>query len=151
VRSANAICSVKLELETFRYSQHQDPADPATQSRWPRPARPARPGKGSWWASQAGSTLGIARAALFAGRAEVEYPSELSFFLKLREEITDRALTIVDGWVSIQDALAIRVDPDRLREMAVPRELIPTTTKKELDHDENQFSRCGQHSLCQKI
>jgi hypothetical protein len=30
-------------------------------------------------------------------------------------------LTIVDGWVSIQDALAIRVDPDRLREMAVSR------------------------------
>jgi L-alanine-DL-glutamate epimerase-like enolase superfamily enzyme len=110
----------ELELETFDILNIKTPRTGYTES-LAMASQAAQAGKGIMVGSQAGSTLGIARAALFAGRAEVEYPSELSFFLKLREEITDRALTIVDGWVSIQDALAIRVDPDRLREMAVPR------------------------------
>jgi hypothetical protein len=43
----------------------------------------------------------------------------LSFFLKLREEITDRPLTLVDGWLTVREALAVRIDPVRLRAMAV--------------------------------
>ncbi len=69
-------------------------------------------GKGIMVGSQAGSTIGIARAAIFAALPGIEHPSELSFFLKLREEITDRAPA---GWLALPmaawlmaDALAVR-------------------------------------------
>lgn len=108
----------ELELDTFDILNIKTPRTGYTESlAMVELAR--RAGKGVMVGSQAGSTLGTARAALFAARAEIEHPSELSFFLKLREEITDRPLTIVDGWLSIQEALAVRVDRDRLREMTL--------------------------------
>jgi hypothetical protein len=76
-------------------------------------------GKGIMVGSQAGSTIGAARSAILAALPQIEHPSELSFFLKLREEITDRSLTLLDGWLAVDDALAVRIDPDRLREMAM--------------------------------
>jgi L-alanine-DL-glutamate epimerase-like enolase superfamily enzyme len=108
----------ELELDTFDILNIKTPRTGYTESlAMVELAR--RAGKGVMVGSQAGSTIGAARAAIFAARAEVKHPSELSFFLKLREEITDRPLTIVDGWLSIQEALTVRVDRDRLREMAV--------------------------------
>jgi len=74
-------------------------------------------GKGIMVGSQASAGLGTARAALFAARAEVEHPSELSFPLKLRADIIDGRLPIHDGWLNTADALAVRVDPALLREM----------------------------------
>jgi hypothetical protein len=66
--------------------------------------------------------LGTARAALFAARAEVEHPSELSFPLKLRADIVNGALPLADGWLAIADALAVQVDFDLLREMQADKE-----------------------------
>ena len=108
----------ELELDTFDVLNIKTPRTGYTESLAMVEAACAA-GKGVMVGSQAGSTIGTARAAIFAARAEVEHPSELSFFLKLREEITDRCLTLVDGWLSVEEALAVRVDPARLREMAV--------------------------------
>lgn len=108
----------ELELDTFDILNVKTPRTGYTES-LAMAAAACKAGKGVMVGSQAGSTIGTARAAVFAARAEVEHPSELSFFLKLREEITDRRMRLVDGWLSVEEALAVRVDPDRLREMAV--------------------------------
>lgn len=108
----------ELELDTFDVLNIKTPRTGYTESLAMVEAACAA-GKGVMVGSQASSTLGTARAAIFAARVEVEHPSELSFFLKLREEITDRRLTLVEGWLSVEEALAVRIDPARLREMAV--------------------------------
>ena len=69
--------------------------------------------------SQAGSAIGTARAALFAALPGVEHPSELSFFLKLQEEIVAQPMPIRDGYITLTDALAVQVDPDLLRAATV--------------------------------
>lgn len=76
-------------------------------------------GKGVMVGSQAGSALGTARAGLFAALPGVAHPSELSFFLKLREDIVPRPPLIRDGFVRVADLLALRVDDDLLRDAAV--------------------------------
>lgn len=79
-------------------------------------ARARAAGKGVMVGSQAGSTIGVARAAIFAALPGIEHPSELSFFLKLRQDIVERPLTLHDGYLALADALAVRVDPALLRE-----------------------------------
>jgi L-alanine-DL-glutamate epimerase-like enolase superfamily enzyme len=108
----------ELELDTFDILNIKTPRTGYTES-LAMSRQAAAAGKGIMVGSQAGSTIGTARAAIFAARPEIAHPSELSFFLKLREEITDRPLTLDDGWLSVSDALAVRVDPDRLRALAV--------------------------------
>jgi L-alanine-DL-glutamate epimerase-like enolase superfamily enzyme len=108
----------ELELGTFDILNIKTPRTGYTES-LAMSRQAAAAGKGIMVGSQAGSTIGTARAAIFAARPEIAHPSELSFFLKLREEITDRPLTLDDGWLSVSDALAVRVDPDRLRALAV--------------------------------
>lgn len=76
-------------------------------------------GKGVMVGSQASSTLGTARAGLFAAVPGIEHPSELSFFLKLKEEIVAEPLTIHEGYLLVADLLNVRVDADLLREAAV--------------------------------
>ncbi len=76
-------------------------------------------GKGVMIGSQAGSTIGIARAAIFAALPGVTHPSELSFFLKLKQDIVERPLTLCDGFLSLADALAVRIDPALLRAATV--------------------------------
>jgi hypothetical protein len=81
--------------------------------------RATRAGKGVMIGSQASTTLGTARAGLFAARPEVEHPSELSFFLKLTDEIVTEPLTLRDGWLEVAALERTRVDPARLRRLAV--------------------------------
>jgi hypothetical protein len=69
--------------------------------------------------SQAGSTIGIARAAVFAALPGIEHPSELSFFLKLKQDIVTQPLALHDGCLALADALAVRVDAALLRAAAV--------------------------------
>ncbi|MBE2238520.1 MAG: enolase [Caldilineaceae bacterium] len=108
----------ELELDTFDILNIKTPRTGYTAS-LAMAALAHGHAKGIMVGSQAGSTIGAARAAIFAARPEVAHPSELSFFLKLREEITDRPLTLVDGWLTVREALAVRIDPVRLRAMAV--------------------------------
>jgi L-alanine-DL-glutamate epimerase-like enolase superfamily enzyme len=81
--------------------------------------RAMRAGKGVMVGSQASTTLGTARAGLFAARPEVEHPSELSFFLKLTDEIVAEPLTLRDGWLEVAALERVRIDPERLRRLAV--------------------------------
>lgn len=76
-------------------------------------------GKGVMVGSQASTTLGTARAALVAGLPGVEYPSELSFFLRLEDEIVDRVLEIRDGRLDLDQVAAIRIDESRLRKFSL--------------------------------
>lgn len=108
----------ELEMDTFDILNIKSPRTGYTESLLMAKVASAA-GKGIMVGSQAGSTIGTARAAIFAARPEIEHPSELSFFLKLREEITDQALVLVDGWLDVRAALAVRIDPARLRAMTV--------------------------------
>ncbi|MEZ4707435.1 MAG: enolase C-terminal domain-like protein [Caldilineaceae bacterium] len=71
--------------------------------------------KGVMIGSQASAGLGTARAGLFAALPSIEHPSELSFFLKLKEDIINRPIPIVDGYVTLADLLAVEVDEELLR------------------------------------
>ncbi len=77
----------------------------------------AAAGKGVMIGSQASTTLGTIHAAILSSRAEVTHPSELSFFLKLEQDITTRVPRIDDGYFDLEDALGIVVDDAKL-EMA---------------------------------
>lgn len=73
-------------------------------------------GKGIMIGSQASAGVGTIHAALFAGRAGIDHPSELSFFLKLEADLLDRPLTLHDGYLYLDEAGSAQIDPDRLRE-----------------------------------
>ena len=71
-------------------------------------------GKGVMIGSQASSTIGTIRAALFAGLDGIEHPSELSFFLKLEDDIVNRPIEIVDGYIDLATLTAIEIDEAKL-------------------------------------
>lgn len=77
--------------------------------------------KGVMIGSQASAGLGTARAGIFAARADVEYPSELSFFLKLKEDIISRTIPITNGYVALADLLSVEIDEDLLRSAAMQK------------------------------
>ncbi len=61
--------------------------------------------------SQASTGLGTTHAALFAGLPGVTHPSELSFFLKLKEDILTRPLRLREGYLDLADLADVTVDP----------------------------------------
>lgn len=67
-------------------------------------------GKGVMIGSQAGSALGAYHAALVASQAGVDYPSELSFGLKLEADIADRELVFREGFLDLAELEDLRVD-----------------------------------------
>lgn len=79
-------------------------------------------GKGIMVGSQASAGVGTVRAALFAGKAGVDHPSELSFFLKLESDLLDRPLTLQDGYLDLTQASQAQLDPDRLREATLTQQ-----------------------------
>jgi L-alanine-DL-glutamate epimerase-like enolase superfamily enzyme len=76
-------------------------------------------GKGAMVGSQASTTIGTARAAVFAALAGVDHPCELAFFLKLDGEIVDRGLELRDGKLSVGEAARVEIDEARLRQFAI--------------------------------
>jgi L-alanine-DL-glutamate epimerase-like enolase superfamily enzyme len=103
----------ELSMDTFDVLNIKTPRTGYTESlRMLAAARAA--GKGVMVGSQAGSGLGTARAAIFAALPGVDHPSELSFFLKLKEDIVARPLQIRDGYVALVDALTVSIDPANL-------------------------------------
>lgn len=74
--------------------------------------------KGVMVGSQASSTLGTIRAAIFAGLEGVNHPCELSFFLKLEDEIVNRSIELVDGFLDLDSLVGITVDEERLPKIA---------------------------------
>lgn len=71
-------------------------------------------GKGVMVGSQASAGLGTLRAALFSALPGIDYPCELSFFLKLKEDLLTAPLSLHDGYIALADLEGITVDPARL-------------------------------------
>jgi L-alanine-DL-glutamate epimerase-like enolase superfamily enzyme len=71
--------------------------------------------KGVMVGSQASSTLGTLRAAIFAGLDGIDHPCELSFFLKLQDEIVNHSIKITDGYIDLDSLAAISLDEQRLK------------------------------------
>jgi L-alanine-DL-glutamate epimerase-like enolase superfamily enzyme len=78
-----------------------------------------RAGKGVMVGSQASAGLGTLRAALFTAYTGAEHPAELSFFLKLKEDILEKPIPIVQGFIHLADIVTTRVDPHLLATAAV--------------------------------
>lgn len=108
----------ELEMDTFDILNIKTPRTGYTES-LRMLARAQAAGKGIMIGSQAGSTIGVARAAIFAALPGIDHPSELSFFLKLKQDIVVRPLQLKEGFLSLADALAVRVDRDLLRAAGV--------------------------------
>ncbi len=75
-------------------------------------------GKGIMIGSQASTGLGTLRAAFFAGQPGIDHPSELSFFLKLQEDILTAPIPLHDGYLHLADLATITIDPARLAKAA---------------------------------
>jgi L-alanine-DL-glutamate epimerase-like enolase superfamily enzyme len=75
-------------------------------------------GKGVMVGSQASSTIGTIRAAIFAGLEGIEHPSELSFFLKLKDEIVSHPIQLEEGYLDLDQLATITLDEDRLRQFS---------------------------------
>ena len=75
--------------------------------------------KGVMVGSQASSTLGTIRAAIFAAQAGIDYPSELSFFLKLKADIMSQPIQLTEGYLDINTLTEIELDEARLNAMAI--------------------------------
>jgi L-alanine-DL-glutamate epimerase-like enolase superfamily enzyme len=71
--------------------------------------------KGVMVGSQASSTIGTIRAAIFAGLEGVDHPCELSFFLKLEDEIVNRPIELAEGYLELDSLVGITLDEERLR------------------------------------
>jgi len=74
-------------------------------------------GKGVMVGSQASSTLGTIRAAIFAAQQGINHPSELSFFLKIKEDIVNKPISIQNGYLNLDDLRDITVDESKLAKL----------------------------------
>lgn len=107
----------ELALDTFHILNIKTARTGYTESAGMLAAAQAA-GKGVMIGSQASTGLGTVRAALFAAKAGIDHPSELSFFLKLQADLLDRPLVLHDGYLHLSEIAQARIDPDRLREAA---------------------------------
>ncbi len=76
----------------------------------------ASAGKGIMIGSQASTTLGTIHAAIISSRAEVTHPCELSFFLKVESDITNRTPKLESGFLDLNDAKGIVIDSTRFEQ-----------------------------------
>ncbi|MDE0199349.1 MAG: enolase [Caldilineaceae bacterium] len=74
-------------------------------------------GKAVMVGSQASTGWGTVLAALFAARPGIDLPCELSFFLKLQEDLLTRPLTLCDGYLDVSGLAQVEIDADRLRDV----------------------------------
>jgi L-alanine-DL-glutamate epimerase-like enolase superfamily enzyme len=71
--------------------------------------------KGVMVGSQASAAFGAARHALFAAVAGINYPSETTFFLKMKSDIVNRIPSIKEGYITLHEAMAVQIDESRLK------------------------------------
>ncbi|EYB69745.1 mandelate racemase/muconate lactonizing-like protein [Deinococcus phoenicis] len=71
-------------------------------------------GKRGMVGSQASTGLGTLHAALLSTQSEVTEPCELSFVLKLQDDLLDRPITFQDGWLDVAGLRHASLDPARL-------------------------------------
>jgi L-alanine-DL-glutamate epimerase-like enolase superfamily enzyme len=75
--------------------------------------------KGVMVGSQASSTIGTIRAAIFAGLEGINHPCELSFFLKLEDEIVNRPIELAAGYLELDSLAGITLDENRLSKLRI--------------------------------
>ena len=71
-------------------------------------------GKRGMVGSQASTGLGTLHAALLATQPEVTEPCELSFVLKLRDDLLNLPITFDDGWLDVAALREHRLDPAKV-------------------------------------
>ncbi|ANC71038.1 enolase C-terminal domain-like protein [Deinococcus radiodurans] len=76
--------------------------------------RAAEHGKRGMVGSQASTGLGTLHAALLSTQAEVTEPCELSFVLKLGDDLLNRPIEFQDGWLNVPELREHRLDEDKL-------------------------------------
>ncbi|GGK13100.1 chloromuconate cycloisomerase [Deinococcus malanensis] len=74
----------------------------------------ARHGKRGMVGSQASTGLGTLHAALLSTQGEVQEPCELSFVLKLQDDLLNMRITFQDGWLDVAALREHAVDPVKL-------------------------------------
>lgn len=106
--------SRELRFDTFDILNIKTPRTGYTQS-LQMLALAKQHDKGIMVGSQASSTIGTIRAAIFAGLDGIVYPSELSFFLKLEDEIVNRPIELRDGYLDLDSLVGLTIDEGRLQ------------------------------------
>ena len=76
-------------------------------------------GKRGMVGSQASTGLGTLHAALLSTQAEVTEPCELSFVLKLQDDLLDRPIPFEDGWLDVAALRDHKLDETKLRRYAL--------------------------------
>ncbi|GGK93690.1 enolase C-terminal domain-like protein [Deinococcus radiotolerans] len=76
--------------------------------------RAAAAGKRGMVGSQASTGLGTIHAALLSTQAEVTEPCELSFVLKLQDDLLNAPIAFRDGWLDVTSMRELRVDEAKL-------------------------------------
>ncbi len=77
-------------------------------------ATAARHGKRGMVGSQASTGLGTLHAALLSTQAEVTEPCELSFVLKLQDDLLNSPITFQDGWLDVHGLRNHALDASKL-------------------------------------
>lgn len=72
-------------------------------------------GKRGMVGSQASTGLGTLHAALLSTQSEVTEPCELSFVLKLQDDLLDQPITFRDGWMDVPSLRNHVVNPHKLK------------------------------------
>lgn len=72
-------------------------------------------GKRGMVGSQASTGLGTLHAALLSTQAEVTEPCELSFVLKLEDDLLDRPITFQGGWLDVAGLREHRLDREKVK------------------------------------
>lgn len=73
-------------------------------------------GKAVMVGSQASTGWGTVLAALFAAKPGIDLPCELSFFLKLKEDLLNQQPLLHDGYLDVSALAQAEIDEDRLRD-----------------------------------
>lgn len=76
--------------------------------------RAQQAGKGIMIGSQASTGLGTLHAALLSTQAGVTEPCELSFVLKVQQDILNKPIQFTDGWLDVAALRDHRVDENKL-------------------------------------
>ncbi|CAM3565896.1 enolase C-terminal domain-like protein [Deinococcus frigens] len=103
----------ELDFDTFNVLNVKTARNGFTDGAWML-REAARHGKRGMVGSQASTGLGTLHAALLSTRAEVTEPCELSFVLKLQDDLLNLPITFKDGWLDVNGLREHAVDPQKL-------------------------------------
>lgn len=110
----------ELALDTFDILNIKTARTGYTESRHMLTLAQAH-GKTLMIGSQASAGVGTLRAACFAALPGIDHPSELSFFLKVEEDILTEPLALNDGYFDLSRFAHVTIDPAALRKATVMR------------------------------